>query len=261
MGLYDEVASVGNSDGGSQTFAGVHALFCEAGIQRARLDVWRKKLVQLGGTVEKHLTQQVTHVVAASWSALVNRVGRKRARLLKEAVAVRYGWIEESLVSGARLPVDSWRLSDPALSPAGSPGGSRDNDGSLVLSSSPASVRSRSRTCSRSPTSARHLAGSPGRVPPLSKEMVGEGGGGVDNPAPAGEGVGKDWLSIIHEGAKAGTVRGRAPKEGLQGHTRAAAAEAHALAERQGEIRYIPEGSDGGAHSPRGGGESKAADA
>ncbi|GJP44776.1 hypothetical protein CLOM_g4195 [Closterium sp. NIES-68] len=90
-------------------FQGVHAFFVEGGVHRARIQVWKRKVAQLGGEVAASPTAaRVTHVLAADWRR-VQQVTTWQAPL-PGVTAVEFAWIENSLKHGSRLPETKFLL-------------------------------------------------------------------------------------------------------------------------------------------------------
>eukprot|EP00850_Spirogloea_muscicola_P005831 SM000027S09612 [mRNA] locus=s27:337246:341585:+ [translate_table: standard] len=194
----DAAAAAAAAAAGKAIFAGVHALFVEEGVPPVRLQVWKRRLEQLGGVAEHHMVRRVTHVLAASWKHVESRLGSERARKLK-AVAAAYSWLEDSLTRGERLPAEQYRL---AGAPEGA--GEQSSDSSFVFSQD------------TQPLSAS-LTGTSIASPPsaLSKRRRSEGAGDKDQ---------EHWLRAIHDGAQYGAVHGRSGSK-EKARLRAAAAE------------------------------------
>lgn len=90
-------------------FAGMVVFFVETGIQSRRLQIWKQKLQQMGGTVEMNFSRKVTHVFAESSDALLQKIGRERLARFKGHVLL-YQWLEDSLASGERVSEDLYSL-------------------------------------------------------------------------------------------------------------------------------------------------------
>ncbi|XP_044955974.1 DNA polymerase lambda isoform X2 [Hordeum vulgare subsp. vulgare] len=88
-------------------FRGVSAFFVPHGVQSRRLEVWKQKLVQMGGRLEKKDADakgaRINHVLAADAKALLRELGADWLHRFTGSV-VSFDWLEECLKSGERLP-------------------------------------------------------------------------------------------------------------------------------------------------------------
>ncbi|KAM3194025.1 hypothetical protein ACQJBY_070589 [Aegilops geniculata] len=88
-------------------FRGVSAFFVPHGVQSRRLEVWKQKLVQMGGRLEKKDADakgaRINHVLAADAKALLRELGADWLHRFTGSV-VYFDWLEECLKSGERLP-------------------------------------------------------------------------------------------------------------------------------------------------------------
>ncbi|KAF7100467.1 hypothetical protein CFC21_101981 [Triticum aestivum] len=88
-------------------FRGVSAFFVPHGVQPRRLEVWKQKLVQMGGRLEKKDAgakgARINHVLAADAKALLRELGADWLHRFTGSV-VSFDWLEECLKSGERLP-------------------------------------------------------------------------------------------------------------------------------------------------------------
>ncbi|KAF7107771.1 hypothetical protein CFC21_108352 [Triticum aestivum] len=88
-------------------FRGVSAFFVPHGVQSRRLEVWKQKLVQMGGRLEKKDADakgaRINHVLAADAKALLRELGADWLHRFPGSV-VSFDWLEECLKSGERLP-------------------------------------------------------------------------------------------------------------------------------------------------------------
>ncbi|CAH8348754.1 unnamed protein product [Eruca vesicaria subsp. sativa] len=92
-------------------FAGMVVFMVETGVQRRRLQIWKQKLVQMGGVVieEDRLTKKVTHVLAMNDEALVGKFQKEPLSHFKGCL-LRYQWLEDSLTSGEKADEDLYLL-------------------------------------------------------------------------------------------------------------------------------------------------------
>ncbi|KAM0961832.1 hypothetical protein ACFX2I_021039 [Malus domestica] len=90
-------------------FAGMVVFLVENGVQSRRLQIWKQKLVQMGASIEEQLTKKVTHILAVSPKALLERVGSEKLANFKGSVLV-YQWLEDSLSSGKLVSEDLYPL-------------------------------------------------------------------------------------------------------------------------------------------------------
>lgn len=89
-------------------FRGVSAYFVPHGVQPRRLEVWKQKLVQMGGRVERKKTAEggrinFNHVLAADAKALLRELDAAWLHRYHGST-VSFDWLEECLKSGERLP-------------------------------------------------------------------------------------------------------------------------------------------------------------
>ncbi|VAI72471.1 unnamed protein product [Triticum turgidum subsp. durum] len=88
-------------------FRGVSAFFVPHGVQSRRLEVWKQKLVQMGGRLEKKDADakgaRINHVLAADAKALLRELTADWLHRFQGSV-VSFDWLEECLKSGERLP-------------------------------------------------------------------------------------------------------------------------------------------------------------
>nr|XP_011463389.1 PREDICTED: DNA polymerase lambda-like isoform X2 [Fragaria vesca subsp. vesca] len=90
-------------------FAGMVVFLVEDGVQNSRLQIWKQKLVQMGATIEDHVSKRVTHIFAMNPEALLQKAGSDHWDLFEGRV-VLYQWLEDSLSSGKRVPEDFYHL-------------------------------------------------------------------------------------------------------------------------------------------------------
>lgn len=89
-------------------FRGVSAYFVPHGVQPRRLEVWKQKLVQMGGRVERKKTAEggrinFNHVLAADAKALLRELDAAWLHRYHGST-VSFDWLEECLKAGERLP-------------------------------------------------------------------------------------------------------------------------------------------------------------
>ncbi|KAM0824460.1 hypothetical protein ACQ4PT_070188 [Festuca glaucescens] len=87
-------------------FRGVSAFFVPHGVQSRRLEVWKQKLVQMGGRVQEHKAAKgatFNHVLAADAKALLRELDAAWLHRFRGST-VSFDWLEECLKAGKRLP-------------------------------------------------------------------------------------------------------------------------------------------------------------
>lgn len=87
-------------------FRGVSAFFVPHGVQSRRLEVWKQKLVQMGGRVQEHKAGKgatFNHVLAADAKALLRELDAAWLHRFRGST-VSFDWLEECLKAGERLP-------------------------------------------------------------------------------------------------------------------------------------------------------------
>ncbi|XP_047066533.1 DNA polymerase lambda-like [Lolium rigidum] len=87
-------------------FRGVSAFFVPHGVQSRRLEVWKQKLVQMGGRVQEHKAAKgatFNHVLAADAKALLRELDAAWLHRFRGST-VSFDWLEECLKAGERLP-------------------------------------------------------------------------------------------------------------------------------------------------------------
>ncbi|KAL5199493.1 hypothetical protein ABZP36_020696 [Zizania latifolia] len=86
-------------------FRGVSAFVVSRAVQSRRLEVWKQRLVQMGGRVQEKLAKgaAVTHVLAADAKVLLQELDAAWLHRFRGSV-VSFEWLEECLKSGERLP-------------------------------------------------------------------------------------------------------------------------------------------------------------
>ncbi|CAN6164450.1 unnamed protein product [Urochloa humidicola] len=89
-------------------FRGVSAFIVPHGVQPRRLEVWKQRLVQMGGRVVEKLDKGgaaagVNHVLAMDAKALLRELDAAWLHRFRGSV-VSFEWLEECLKSGERLP-------------------------------------------------------------------------------------------------------------------------------------------------------------
>ncbi|CAL5052106.1 unnamed protein product [Urochloa decumbens] len=89
-------------------FRGVSAFIVPHGVQPRRLEVWKQRLVQMGGRVVEKLGKGgpaagVNHVLAMEAKALLRELDAAWLHRFRGSV-VSFEWLEECLKSGERLP-------------------------------------------------------------------------------------------------------------------------------------------------------------
>lgn len=96
----------GKSESPTKGFLGVHAYFLPRGIGHVELSVFKKRISELGGTIEASPTKSTTHVVVGpcsqSTELLIPGVPSSAAVVTKQ-------WAIDSLRLGSSLPVFSYR--------------------------------------------------------------------------------------------------------------------------------------------------------
>ncbi|GLT86393.1 hypothetical protein SLE2022_045350 [Rubroshorea leprosula] len=90
-------------------FAAMVVFFVETGVQARRLQIWKQRLQQMGGSLENDFSKKVTHVFAESSEALLQKVSRERLIRFKGHVLL-YRWLEDSLASGQKVSEDLYAL-------------------------------------------------------------------------------------------------------------------------------------------------------
>ncbi|OMO83941.1 hypothetical protein CCACVL1_11079 [Corchorus capsularis] len=94
-------------------FSGMVVFLIEAGVQSLRLQIWKKKLVQMGAKIETQLSNNVTHIFAISSDALLQHVDTDQLVRFKGHVLV-YQWLEDSLAAEEKVSEDLYILkTDP----------------------------------------------------------------------------------------------------------------------------------------------------
>lgn len=91
-------------------FSGIVAFCTENGVQSRRLQIWRQKLMQMGGSVEDTFSKKVTHVFAMNLDSLLQEIDRGRLARSKAKVLL-YQWIEDSLREGKTASEAAYILS------------------------------------------------------------------------------------------------------------------------------------------------------
>ncbi|KAK3132057.1 hypothetical protein QOZ80_6AG0515170 [Eleusine coracana subsp. coracana] len=87
-------------------FRGVSAFPVPHGVQSRRLEVWKQRLVQMGGRVQEKVGKgapAVNHVLAMDAKALLREVDAAWLHRFRGSV-VSFEWLEECLKAGERLP-------------------------------------------------------------------------------------------------------------------------------------------------------------
>ncbi|KAJ7556882.1 hypothetical protein O6H91_05G103000 [Diphasiastrum complanatum] len=100
-------------------FAGVRALFVEGGVSRKRLQVWKSRMVDLGGKVYTSISSEAdscTHVLAADQSYLQKRLNLEAQKKTHQLFFLKYDWVEDCLKKGNLLPHDPYLLLNPSTS-------------------------------------------------------------------------------------------------------------------------------------------------
>lgn len=108
-------------------FAGMVVYFIETGIQPRRLQVWKKKVEQLGAEFVNHVSRRVTHIFAINSKALSERIGHEQLKKLKCDV-LSYQWLEDCLKEGSKLPEDHYRIEVSTSTPMSVSKLSEEND-------------------------------------------------------------------------------------------------------------------------------------
>lgn len=70
-------------------FAGMVVYLIESGVQARRLQIWKQKLVQMGATIEDHLTKRVTDIFAMTADALHQQLDGNRLARFKGVLQIR----------------------------------------------------------------------------------------------------------------------------------------------------------------------------
>ncbi|KAJ1258775.1 hypothetical protein BS78_10G101100 [Paspalum vaginatum] len=95
-------------------FRGVSAFIIPHGVQARRLEVWKQRLVQMGGrVVEKPAKGElagVNHVLAMDAKALLRELNAAWLHRFRGSL-VSFEWLEECLKSGERLPEHKFAIS------------------------------------------------------------------------------------------------------------------------------------------------------
>ncbi|TVU11889.1 hypothetical protein EJB05_45499 [Eragrostis curvula] len=87
-------------------FRGVSAFFIPHNVQSRRLEVWKQRLVQMGGRVQDKIgkgSPAVNHVLATDAKALLRELDAAWLHRFRGSV-VSFEWLEECLKAGERLP-------------------------------------------------------------------------------------------------------------------------------------------------------------
>ncbi|KAI3886322.1 hypothetical protein MKW92_050520 [Papaver armeniacum] len=105
--------SVGDGGGGGGLFHGLIFFLVDIGVQPRRLQIWKQKLVQMEGTVEDQFSKRVTHILAMSSKALLEKVCKESLTRFKGSVLL-YQWLEESLKSGEKVSEELYSLKTEA---------------------------------------------------------------------------------------------------------------------------------------------------
>ncbi|XLR64784.1 hypothetical protein HN51_007290 [Arachis hypogaea] len=90
-------------------FSGMVVFFVPKGVQPRRLQIWKQRLVQMGGVIEERLSRRVTHVFAMDSHTLLKELDKERLSRFKGKV-ILYQWLEDSLKSGEKLSEDMYEL-------------------------------------------------------------------------------------------------------------------------------------------------------
>ncbi|XP_063943920.1 DNA polymerase lambda isoform X2 [Daucus carota subsp. sativus] len=90
-------------------FAGMFVFLIENGVSKLRLQVWKKKLYQMGANVDDKFSTKITHVFANDLDSLLQKLGRLQVSRFKGLI-LRYQWLEDSLVLGEKASEDSYIL-------------------------------------------------------------------------------------------------------------------------------------------------------
>ncbi|KAJ4879127.1 DNA polymerase lambda (POLL) [Raphanus sativus] len=92
-------------------FTGMVVFMVDTGVQRRRLQIWKEKLVQMGGAVmeEDRLTKKLTHVLAMNPQSLVGKFSKESLSRFKGRL-LSYQWLEDSLTSGEKAVEDLYLL-------------------------------------------------------------------------------------------------------------------------------------------------------
>ncbi|KAL3501238.1 hypothetical protein ACH5RR_035687 [Cinchona calisaya] len=91
-------------------FTGMVVFLTETGVQARRLEIWKRRLEQLGARIEDKFSRKVTHVFAMNFDALFQKIDLERLESSKTKV-LRYQWLEDSLREGQKLSEESYILS------------------------------------------------------------------------------------------------------------------------------------------------------
>ncbi|OMO50383.1 hypothetical protein COLO4_38096 [Corchorus olitorius] len=90
-------------------FSGMVVFLIEAGVQSLRLQIWKKKLVQMGAKIETQLSNKVTHIFAISSDVLLQHVDTDQLVRFKGHVLV-YQWLEDCLAAEEKVSEDLYIL-------------------------------------------------------------------------------------------------------------------------------------------------------
>lgn len=99
-----------SSSSSNAMFSGIIAFFVETGVQNRRLQIWKNKLEQMGGMIEKRYSKKVTHVFANDVDSLLHKFDRQLLQRSK-ARLLFYQWLEDSLMEGKRVAEDIYVIS------------------------------------------------------------------------------------------------------------------------------------------------------
>ncbi|XP_048137282.1 DNA polymerase lambda isoform X5 [Rhodamnia argentea] len=90
-------------------FSGMVVFLVESGVQPRRLQIWKRKLTQMGANVVEKPSKGVTHVLAVDADKLLRQLGEQRLERFKGRILL-YQWLEESLRSGEKVSEDMYDL-------------------------------------------------------------------------------------------------------------------------------------------------------
>ncbi|KAG0471837.1 hypothetical protein HPP92_016383, partial [Vanilla planifolia] len=89
-------------------FHGMSVFLLPQGVQPRRLQVWKKKLLQMGAKIEENLSERVTHIFAVDFSTLKQMIHEKLN--IPKISLLKYQWLEDCLKSGERLSENPYVL-------------------------------------------------------------------------------------------------------------------------------------------------------
>ncbi|KAF5182545.1 Dna polymerase lambda [Thalictrum thalictroides] len=122
-------------------FEGMVVFLVENGVQPRRLQIWKQKLVLMGGTIVDRISDTISHIFAMNLKSLLQQVDREKLAQFKGSVLL-YQWLEDSLKLGEKVSEDIYNLKEEMegfdesaksseVISAGQPKGNGSNDNEL----------------------------------------------------------------------------------------------------------------------------------